>query len=154
MGRFWDGALPYFTETELRCRHCGELKLDLVFAAALVALRFQWGRPLTPTSVCRCFDHNQAVGGHPRSLHLTQNPVHRTAGTAAADIFWGDWSLPRQLEFAQLAYKLGFSVGLHRTFCHVDARALLDIGLKQSVFTYDKWDKSRFQEAEVWEIRT
>lgn len=130
----WTEALPYFPKSELACKHCGEVKLDLSFASRLPALRQEWGAPLSPTSVCRCSHHNEAVGGHPRSLHLTENPVHPTDGCMAADIAWGHWPEDRKLQFAQLAWKLGWSLGLNDSFIHIDRRT--SIGLPQHVFTY------------------
>lgn len=134
----WTSALPYFSERELACKGTGIIKLDLRFAAGLPALRVAWGRPLTPTSVCRAPAHNVAVGGHPNSLHMTENPDRNTHGTMAADIAWRDWSRDRRLQFARLAYRHGFSVGLHSGFAHVDLR--IHVGLPQAVFLYGEWD--------------
>lgn len=129
----WHGALPYFPKHELACQGCGVVHLDIRFAAALPALRQAWGAPLTPTSVCRTPSHNTAVGGHPRSLHLTGNPYHPTNGCMAADFAWPD----DKLAFARLAWQMGWSVGLHDSFIHVDRRA--DIGLQKRVFLYGEW---------------
>ncbi len=136
----WESSLPYFTRKELECRHCGTIKLDLIFAAALVTLRHTWRGPLTPTSICRCPYHNKNERGHPNSLHLTKNPVHQTEGCAAIDIAWELWSKEIQLEFAQLAWSKGWSVGLNKIFIHLDARYLIkNTGLAQKVFGYDNW---------------
>lgn len=148
MSEAWTGALPYFPEHELRCKGTGVILLHPTFAATLPALRVEWGKPLVMTSVCRSPEHNKAVSGHPRSLHLTENPDHPTLGTAAGDISWLLWNREKRLEFAQLAWCLGWSVGLHDTFVHVDRR--LDIGLEQRVFTYgNNW--SGFAPADVTE---
>lgn len=136
----WIEALPYFTKKELACKGTGIIQLDMRFAAALPHLRLSWGGPLTPTSVCRTPERNESEDGHPRSLHLTENPVHPTNGTMAADLYWGDWPAAKRLRLARLAYKLGWAVGLHRTFIHVDRRK--DIGLQQRVFLYGAWDKA------------
>lgn len=133
----WDKALPYFTENELRCKGTGVILLDLRFAAALPALRAAWGLPLSPTSVCRAPSHNASVGGHPRSLHLTQNPHHPTSGTMAADLAWRGWEPSAQLRLARMAYRMGWSVGLHDGFIHIDRRA--EIGLQRAVFLYGEW---------------
>ena len=132
----WSGALPYFAEHELACRGSGAIRLHDTFAAALPALRLAWG-PLTPTSVCRSIAYNVEVGGHPRSLHLTDNPHHPTDGCMAADIDWSGWSEERRLAFAQLAWDAGWSLGLHCAFCHIDRRR--DIDLRQTVFKYTSW---------------
>lgn len=132
----WTGALPYFPEHEIACKGTGIIKLDKRFAAALPQLRLAWGGPLTPTSICRSPEHNEAVGGHPRSFHLTENPYHWTHGTMAADLAWYSWSDEARLKFARLAWSLGWSVGLNDVFIHVDRR--IDVGLRQQVFNYGK----------------
>lgn len=137
----WSGAIPYFTEDELACQGSGIIKLDIRFAARLPALRAAWNAPLIPTSVCRTPAHNKAInngrGGHPRSLHLTENPFHPTNGTMASDFWWEGWDTETKLRFARLAYRMGWSVGLHNTFGHIDRRA--DIGLRKRVFLYGEW---------------
>jgi len=141
----WTEALPYFPKHELACRSTGIIKLDLRFAAALPALRMAAGRSLTPTSVCRTPAHNKASGGHPNSLHLTENPVRNTNGTMAADLAWRMWPTDEKLAFARLAWKMGWAVGLHDGFIHVDRRA--EIGLPQSVFLYGTWSNAFSPEA-------
>lgn len=117
----WQDALPYFSKAELRCKcGCDRVEIDMRFAALLPALRQLWGRPLTPTSVCRCPKHNQAVGGHPTSLHLIENPKWPSHGTAAADISWRGWAAGEKMRFARLAQGLGLRVGLHDGFAHLD----------------------------------
>ena len=135
----WTGALPLFPEWELRCKGTQELKLDVRFATALVALRSAYGRPMNMNSVCRSPSHNTKIGGHPRSLHLTKNPVHPTNGCMAGDVSWYDWTPDEQLKFARLAWRMGWSVGLNDAFCHIDRRK--DFGLRQVVFIYaGGWD--------------
>lgn len=136
----WNQALPYFPEHELECPHCNLIQLDIRFAAALPALRLAIGHALYPTSVTRCPAHNRKVRGHPRSMHLTENPVHPTNGSMGADIAWRGWPLHDKLDFARLAWSLGWSVGLHDGFCHVDRRADLGLDhLPQKVYLYDEW---------------
>lgn len=130
-------AIPYFSEAELRCKGSGVIRLDSRFAEALPTLREAWGKPLVPNSVCRSPVHNKKVGGHPRSLHLTENPVHPVDGTMAADIRWRGWPVAEQLRFARLAWSLGWSVGLHDGFCHVDRRT--DFGMAQAAYLYGTW---------------
>lgn len=133
----WYSALPYFGPEELACKGTGELRLDRRFAAQLPALRMAWGKPLHPTSVCRARSHNVAIGGHPRSLHLTDNPVHPVHGAMAADISWSTWSLEDRERFYRLALNEGWAVGLHPTFVHIDRRA--DFGLAPVTFHYPAW---------------
>lgn len=138
----WAEALPYFTRSELSCKGSGTIVMDLRFAAALPALRLEWGGPLHPTSVCRTPAHNKSVSGHPRSLHLTENPHWPTNGTMAADIAWREWTTENKLSFARLAYSMGWSIGLHDGFCHIDRRADLKLPeLPQAVFLYGQWSR-------------
>jgi len=133
-------AIPYFTLAELCCKGTGVVKLDPRFATALPKLREAWGGPLSPNSVCRTPEHNAREKGHPNSLHLTDNPRWPTLGAMAADIRWRGWEPARQLAFARVAWGLGWSVGLHDGFCHVDRRADLNLKLlPQSVFLYGTW---------------
>ncbi len=152
----WTDALPYFGRDELACRGSGELILDVRFAAALPALRAKWGAPLNPTSVCRSPDHNAAVNGHPRSLHLThQDPSEismgrdKRFGTMAADIDWGDWSDKARREFAVLARSERWAVGLHPDFCHIDLRRVIGLGLV--TYEYGDWSEAWGKhEVELW----
>jgi hypothetical protein len=43
----------------------------------------------------------------------------------------------RQLALARLAWKMGWAVGLHDGFIHIDRRK--DIGLQKAVFVYGVW---------------
>lgn len=130
-------TIPYFSEQELRCKGTGIIRMDPLFESELPRLREAWGKPLSPSSVCRAPSHNAKVGGHPRSLHLTENPVHKVAGTAAADITWRGWPSSDRLAFARLAWSMGWSVGLHDGFCHIDRRDAA--GLPQTAYLYGAW---------------
>ena len=146
--------IEFFSETELECKGSrqldgsgkpiagtGVIKLDPRFAAALPELRRAWGKGLTPNSICRTPEHNAKVGGNPNSLHMTENAKWPTIGTMAADISWRGWPVEEQLAFARLAWGMGWAVGLHNGFCHVDRRKDLELpNLPQSVFLYGQWD--------------
>jgi len=73
-------------------------------------------------------------------------PVHDTLGSMAADLKWRGWPETDQLALARLAWRLGWAVGLHDGFIHVDRRA--DIGLAKRVFLYGEW--SGFSPEEVF----
>lgn len=143
----WDARLKYFSEDELKCQGTGVIKLDIRFAKALPLLREEWGKPLIVTSVCRTPEHNKNVGGHPNSLHLTENPKHDTWGTMAADIYWKNWSTEEKKRFAKFAYSRGFSIGLNDTFCHIDLRK--EIGLYQAVFNYGSNWSNQFSRKDI-----
>ncbi|PKM30244.1 MAG: hypothetical protein CVV07_07450 [Gammaproteobacteria bacterium HGW-Gammaproteobacteria-11] len=152
-------AIQFFPAHELECKGSrkrdasgrgiagtGVIKMDPRFAQALPVLRGEWGRPLSPNSVCRTPGHNNlpvkqgGAGGHPNSLHLTENPKWPTLGTMGADIQWRSWSTRTKLAFARLAWRLGWAVGLHDGFCHVDRRGDLGLpNLPRAVFLYGTW---------------
>lgn len=117
--------MKFFSDSELACKGTGVVKLDPRFEAALPELREAWGKPMNLNSCCRTPAHNVKVGGHQNSLHLTENPKWNTQGTMACDVRWRDWKLEEQQAFAELALSMGWRVGLHNGFCHIDR--LLDI---------------------------
>lgn len=123
---------PYFTEEELKCKGSGELMLAPGFLGELVWLRTILDRPMVVTSCCRSPEHNTAVGGNPRSLHLTVNEHWNTGGTLAIDILTRDEEY--RTELIMLARELGWSVGFGNGFLHLDKR--IQIGLPRSDFDY------------------
>jgi hypothetical protein len=133
----WTSTLPYFPAHEIACKCCGVIKIDLEFAAMVPALRAAWGKPLTPTSFCRCPAHNVKVGGHQTSFHLTENPKWKTAGSMAVDIAWRDWPTAEKLRFARIAHTFGLRVGLHDGFCHLDGGR--KHGVSPRPFLYGEW---------------
>jgi hypothetical protein len=142
-------AIPYLSASELACKGTGIIKLDPRFVSAWPVLREAWGSPITPNSVCRSPEHNKKEGGNPNSLHMTENPKWPTLGAMALDARWRGWTVFNQLRFARLAYSLGWSVGLHNGFCHIDRRADLGIAeLTQKVFLYGEWD-GRFKPSDI-----
>lgn len=128
------GYASLFTDTELKCRcGCGLLKLHRGFRDELVALRMEFGRPMKVTSCCRCAKHNDSVGGHPRSLHVGDEPQHpEQSGTLAIDIATSS-GLYRASLFA-LAWQRGWSLGWGNGFLHLDRRDW--VGLPATSFDY------------------
>lgn len=122
----------HFSRAELACRGTGELKLAEGFIEALEALRETYGYPMVVTSCCRTVEHNQKVGGHPASLHLIGNPKWGV-DTCAIDIARpsGD-RLHRLISFA---LRQGWSVGLAKTFVHLDRRSFY-LQLPPVFYTY------------------
>ena len=129
--------LRFFPVEEIKCKGSGECKIDPRIIEPLFSLRFQWDRPLYSNSFCRNPSHNTKIGGHPRSLHLTENPHWPTYGSMAIDIRWRDWDELDKLAFCQLALEKGFRVGLNNGFVHLDMGLLL--GLTNSVFVYGSY---------------
>jgi uncharacterized protein YcbK (DUF882 family) len=62
---------PHFKLREFQCRCCKTVKLSSELLGMLEKMRDAWGGPLVITSGYRCPAHNRAVGGAPRSLHLS-----------------------------------------------------------------------------------
>jgi len=131
-------ALDYFSHEELACPATGKVVLHFDFADSLQLLREQYGKPIYLTSCCRSKAYNERIGGHPRSLHVYDDP-HWTDGDIKATLAI-DISLPEdeghRHELAHLAGKLGFSIGINVAsgFFHLDRRDL--VGLPQTIFYY------------------
>jgi len=92
-----------------------------------------FGSPMVVNSCCRSRAYNIKVGGNPRSLHMMDNPVHPIDGTAAVDISATGGGVIR-LALVKAALDLGWSVGIAKTFTHLDRRDLA--GLTPAMFTY------------------
>jgi hypothetical protein len=125
----------FFKDHELACTHCGVLKLHRGFRDELEALRREFGLPMTITGPARCKAHNQAVGGHPKSLHIMDEPQHpEQRGALAVDVATPNGEYRGKL-FA-IAWKRGFSIGWNakKMFLHLDRRDF--VGLQQTSFDY------------------
>jgi hypothetical protein len=133
----------YFSHKELACKKTGCVVLSpsrhikhgdgeifyIGFGQRMDELRERWGKPLVVNSVCRSREHNKEVGGNRNSLHVYDYPFWPTGGTIAADF------RETSKEFRELAYEMGFSLGLAKTFTHCDDRFAV-LGLPQTTFTY------------------
>lgn len=126
----------HFFADELRCRcGCGRLVLHPGFLDKLQAVRHELALPMHPTSGCRCDAYNRAIGGHERSLHVCDKPMHPgQQGTLGGDFAAVDGAY-RQKLFA-IATKHGLSIGWNakRGFLHIDWRGA--VGLPQTSFDY------------------
>ena len=116
-----------FTVEELACPLTKRAKVEEHFIYMLQDLRDEVGHPMIVNSCCRSTQHNINVGGHPRSLHLMDNPAHPTKGTIAIDISTLGWAISKRDRFMMMAYTAGFCVGVGSTFIHLDARGLIDL---------------------------
>lgn len=129
-------VIPNFTAGELKCQGSGTMRFHPDFLEELARLRFRWDKPMTINSCCRSPAHNEAIGGHPRSLHLTQNEARGGVGTLAVDISIRGMDGTDRGKLHHLARELGWSVGLNvdKQFLHIDRR--VDIGLERRDFFY------------------
>jgi len=134
----------HFKVSELACPHTGVIKTATNYDANgsvkdnfifdLEALRVAYDTPMAVHSCCRSVDHNKAVGGHFRSLHMFDNQ-HHECDTCAIDI-----ARPNGFTLAKLircALKLGWSIGVAPDFIHLDMRTkYTKNALEQRVYTY------------------
>jgi hypothetical protein len=129
-------SLPDFSDDELRCKGSGLLILAPGFGQALQGLRDAFGMPMIINSCCRSKAHNEKVGGHPRSLHICDDPPRMTGGTCAVDVRMveGEQDLSRDL-LSRIAWERGWSIGYHPRFLHLDLRTEY-AGLPQAKFSY------------------
>lgn len=125
--------MKYFKNSELACKSTGVVKLDSAFRDNLIWLREQYNKPMIVNSCCRSAAYNKQVGGHPNSLHVYDTPHHGTKGTAAIDIHMP--SGVDKAELIKLALAHGWSVGVAKTYLHLDTRTD-SAGLPQAVFPY------------------
>lgn len=117
-----------FTAAELASQDDGTIRLVPGFATALTRLRVAMDEPMVVTSCCRTPARNAAIGGSPRSYHLTEG--NASNGTCALDVRVPDDIY--RLKLAMLAMETGWTVGVYRTFLHLDRR--LDFGAEPFLF--------------------
>ncbi len=126
-------GLVIFSHKELASPDNGAVVLATGFAEYLIKLRVEFGLPMIVNSCCRTEAHNASLkGAHPRSLHLMHNPFHEIDGTAAIDIHVESGMLRGRL--VATAWERGWSIGIGKTFTHLDTRFLAD--LPQKMFVY------------------
>ena len=123
------GGVTYFSESELACKATKKVRLASGFADYLMALRLDFGEPMMVTSCCRSKEHNHRIGGHPRSLHVYDEPARNIDGTCAIDV-----RVFNPGKLVHNAWELGWSIGVNRGFIHLDRRDL--VGLDQKLFGY------------------
>lgn len=123
--------IKHFTFAELS-PHDKAVSFAPGFLDALQRLRDAYGQPMKVNSCARSAAYNKKIGGHPSSLHVWDKPAHNTGGCMAIDIAITD-SVARA-ELVTLALAMNWSVGINRTFVHLDRRS--DIGMKQALFLY------------------
>ena len=128
----------YFSDKELACRCCGVVKLNPIFDSKLLQLRNNMNEPMQVNSCCRSQARNEKVGGAKRSFHLYDDTGFPTNGTCAIDIKRSEYN-SYNVKLILEAWELGFSIGVHPSFFHLDIRS--DVTDKpQIVFSYGKTD--------------
>ena len=119
----------YFSETELKCKGTGKLILADGFAEKLLELRLRWNKPMIINSACRDAEYNLKVGGSPKSYHICND---ERGGCSAIDVRCNNGK--DRLELVRLGIELGWSIGVNKSFIHLDQRSLL--GIEPVLFTY------------------
>jgi len=120
----------YFSDRELGSKDNGVVKLDPRFADALLKLRETVKQPMHVNSCCRSLKHNKAIGGSSGSYHLYEGVDDGRDGTLAIDISVKNDA--QRAIFTKTALAQGWSVGVYKTFIHLDMRTA--IGKDQVVF--------------------
>ena len=102
----------FFTDDEIACKcGCGFKTIDPEVLAIADAAREFVGQPITPSSGCRCPEHNKKVGGAPNSYHVRGMAIDLPVKN------------PKELfEYLDSKYKGQYGIGLYKTFVHVDCR--------------------------------
>lgn len=105
--------IRHFTVNEFRCRHCGDVKLEINLLLKLEELRkFIGNRPIIINSGYRCTIHNKKVNGAVNSQHLYGR---------AADISVKGITIKILAIRANEVFVKG-GVGYYSSFVHVDVR--------------------------------
>ena len=101
------------------------------FLDKLVELRIQVGMRFFVNSCARSEQHNEEIGGAIKSLHIFDKPKRANqTGCAAIDI--RTTSRAFKVELVKTALLTGWSVGIYKTFTHLDRR--IDLGEQQTIF--------------------
>ena len=66
----WNKRFPNFPKSELACKCCGLLNINLLFLDKIQQDRTVAGIPFSINSGCRCEKHNTEEGGYPTSDHI------------------------------------------------------------------------------------
>lgn len=116
-------ASRFFTLEELRCPCCKRRFFDYGLLSYLNVIRYEFNRPIKPTSACRCVEYNKRIGGVPDSRH--------THGLAVdiqplRDSF--DWRFDEELERLRVIVELVMpeksGIIFYENFIHLDLRPI------------------------------
>ena len=102
---------PNFSRKEMACKcGCGFDTVDIELIGILELIRSKIGA-YSPSSVCRCIQHNFDIGGRSTSQHLVAR---------AADILHED---PKKLyDFIDYRFPDKYGLGLYQWGIHIDTR--------------------------------
>lgn len=97
-----------FSKNELKCKHCGELKIDKNLISKLELVRTILNEPIIVNSGYRCNIHNKNVGGVVNSLHTKGQAVDVRAGNME--------------ELKRISEKIFVNggIGYYKNFIHLD----------------------------------
>lgn len=101
----------YFTNDELKCKCCGENKINDTFLSALIEIRKAAGIPFIVNSGYRCEKHNRAIGGVVGSSHVKG---------LAADIRYENSTQLYAILNAIMRYQIKPRVLIYKDFVHFD----------------------------------
>lgn len=103
----------HFSESEFKCRHCGEAKPSQHLVAVLELVRIHFNQPVTINSSYRCEEYNAEVGGAKNSKHLLG---------IAADIVVKSVEPKLVYQFLDSVFPNSYGLGSYESFTHVDVR--------------------------------
>lgn len=126
--------MTYFKDKELECPYTRKVKLHPGFLKELNLLRKELNFAMVVNSCCRSKEYNNIINGHPRSLHVYDEPFHPILGCMAVDISTKNLKPRQEIALIAKAYDNKWSVGLAKTFIHIDLR--VDIGMPQVYYKY------------------
>ena len=99
-------------EFACKCGKCGQDTVDWELLQVLERLRRHTG-PITVTSGNRCYEHNLAIGGAPKSKHVF---------SIAADIQVEGWSPMSVYTLLDEWYPDRYGIGVYGGWVHIDVR--------------------------------
>jgi hypothetical protein len=116
----------HFSVKELQCPTSFKIKLAYGFIGDLEELRVAYAHGMEVTDGCRDESYNEWLisRGYPaseNSFHLIKNVKYMTEGCCAVDVARPDAVLLHSL--IKHATALNWSIGLGKTFVHLDRRA-------------------------------
>lgn len=113
----------YFKPHELWSKDNEVVKLDPRFDEALLFYRETLGIPLIVNSCCRSRTYNKWIGGAPESYHIYEDMGDGRQGALAIDLKVRNDKA--RVMMVEIALVQGWSVGVYKTFIHIDKRVIL-----------------------------